>query len=1016
MKGFFKASRAGFAILLAMCMVMSLGSVVSADGSAEISSISTPVATDTGYYSVTISVSGIADGGDATILIYKAGEQIDEDSVKYVNQVPTSEGAATFTAEIPGGSYTVMAGGTGVAPDEGILDANTPPAFEDTEDDVTISEDSAIGTEIGTYTATDYDGDDLTYSLDGDDAESFDIDEETGEVTTAEEFDADEQDEYTFEVWANDGTATSSNCVTVTVTIESVTQTIASLELPSDSQTIKVDGVPTLPTTISYTTTDSDSGDIAIDDWTWDSDPVAVEGIIPADVYTATPDFTLPANLELGDVVVPDFTLTVEKYIVTAFGEIPDEIPAVTGTAQEDLELPNSVEVTFDTEETISIDIEWSCSEGYDPDVEGEYIFVPDVSAYENMFDLDEGLELPSITVILEDDVITITGFEEIAPITDKYVETAQAALGLPEQVEAIYADDSVMLNVIGWTCAAGYNATSTEEQVFTAEVDLGEGYELDEGVDAPTVSVTLKKYAIKADYNFGTKKVSPSDTYEAVIATLPTSVEVEVDGSAESKTVSIIWPEDEPDFPPAMGETISVEGEFVETGLISANGKIVVVVFQTVDTSLGITVDGKSDSVVIVKAGEDALVEASYYDETAEFGFVVTGKDEEADPGDAEFSSDYTYAFGNDVPVHGIRKVTVFVKVDGEITASASVLVIFAASLYDGAVYIDATNEKPTYSALRVNKNAGMTVRAAFRRYDNDPIPNGSTYTVEIRDKNGEVVAQKDLVDGWAAFSAEDLAALSPGPYKVAAILKDSEGVILHEVVKTANIGNIGVWYTSMKTNGKSGNINVNKSKALTHEIAFDDLPYGEELYVGYDVVAYNTTPADKALGDRTTGGYYKYEDIDVSGKGNGAYSIFSLAKKTDSQDFYDFCFGRTIYVRDSVATVCNIELNGSRSCTLAGADTLTVAPVWAVGALRPAGNVSYEYSFYEYDASAPDKRGNLISFGDQTVFTADSDDAITITNTAQTDLSGSANIVVITVLIDGEEDMELQKLFYKN
>lgn len=102
MKSFFKATRAGLVIMLALCMVMSFVTVVSA-ADAVIGNITQTAPTGEGYYTVTVPVSGIETGGDATILIHDTGEVIDKYTIKYVNQEPTTEGAYTFTAILKGG-------------------------------------------------------------------------------------------------------------------------------------------------------------------------------------------------------------------------------------------------------------------------------------------------------------------------------------------------------------------------------------------------------------------------------------------------------------------------------------------------------------------------------------------------------------------------------------------------------------------------------------------------------------------------------------------------------------------------------------------------------------------------------------------------------------------------------------------------------------------------------------------------------------------------------------------------
>ena len=71
--------------------------------------------------------------------------------------------------------------------------ANEPPEFVEPKLEVSITEDTSIGTEIATYTVTDPEDDEISYSmLDSGDAESFQI-SDTGALTTLVQFDYETQ-------------------------------------------------------------------------------------------------------------------------------------------------------------------------------------------------------------------------------------------------------------------------------------------------------------------------------------------------------------------------------------------------------------------------------------------------------------------------------------------------------------------------------------------------------------------------------------------------------------------------------------------------------------------------------------------------------------------------------------------------------------------------------------------------------------------------------------------------------
>ncbi len=84
-----------------------------------------------------------------------------------------------------------------------------------------IPENSPVGTGVGApLTATDQDGDTLTYTLTGDDAASFDIDADTGQLSAREgvAYDYEARTAYTVTVQVSDGGGTSSIAVTVNLT------------------------------------------------------------------------------------------------------------------------------------------------------------------------------------------------------------------------------------------------------------------------------------------------------------------------------------------------------------------------------------------------------------------------------------------------------------------------------------------------------------------------------------------------------------------------------------------------------------------------------------------------------------------------------------------------------------------------------------------------------------------------------------------------------------------------------
>ena len=81
-----------------------------------------------------------------------------------------------------------------------------------------VAEETAPGVDIGDpVTATDEDGDVLTYTLSGTDAGAFKIDSTTGQLRTNAELDYETKSSYTLTITASDGTAEATITVTINV-------------------------------------------------------------------------------------------------------------------------------------------------------------------------------------------------------------------------------------------------------------------------------------------------------------------------------------------------------------------------------------------------------------------------------------------------------------------------------------------------------------------------------------------------------------------------------------------------------------------------------------------------------------------------------------------------------------------------------------------------------------------------------------------------------------------------------
>ena len=110
----------------------------------------------------------------------------------------------------------------------GLTDVNEAPAFSASSATRVVAENSAGGVNVGAaVTATDPDGDTLTYSLSGADASSFEIGNSTGQITTklGETYDFEAKPSYSLTVTATDDGGGLSDSIAVTVNLTEVEET-----------------------------------------------------------------------------------------------------------------------------------------------------------------------------------------------------------------------------------------------------------------------------------------------------------------------------------------------------------------------------------------------------------------------------------------------------------------------------------------------------------------------------------------------------------------------------------------------------------------------------------------------------------------------------------------------------------------------------------------------------------------------------------------------------------------------
>ena len=188
--------------------------------------------------------NGSLTTGATTVTIHKGRV---ESEVLTVNRTPGTSGAVTVNIGVLPGiptdtdpvynfrhhqGYALIKSGTlplviisGIVdPPPPIVDppppTNNPPVFiEGTSTTRTIAEHTLAGVNIGSaVSATDADGDPLTYTLSGTDAAAFRIVSATGQLRTQAALDYETKSVYTVIITASDGSLTDTISVTITVT------------------------------------------------------------------------------------------------------------------------------------------------------------------------------------------------------------------------------------------------------------------------------------------------------------------------------------------------------------------------------------------------------------------------------------------------------------------------------------------------------------------------------------------------------------------------------------------------------------------------------------------------------------------------------------------------------------------------------------------------------------------------------------------------------------------------------
>ena len=898
MRGFSKAARTVLALVLALCMVLSVVSV-SADETTSAGFVAAAaVRLEDGYYSVSGTVSGII-GEYATILVYN-GDAPANETIKYANQAAVTSGAATFNMEVPHGDYTVKAGGSGVTAATGSISANTAPVFNDVLGSVDLKTAAVDNVVVEAFGATDVDGDELTYTITaGDDNGYFKV---VGSALKIAALPA--VGNYSLTVQAADGyqgTATA----TVSVTVTDSTPLITGYVNP-DNKNITDAETFTVPTTVT-------------------------------------------AHISGAEDVVLNATFT----------SVPEYVAGQEGT----------------------------------------YSFTGAVNT--EGYKVAEGVAAPTFTLTVSKSATVITSFKPIEAITAK-VGTAQADLGLPAEITGLDAAGTEYKFAATWS--GDYNADVAAAYTFTAAYELGNGFVAGEGLAAPTISVTVNKYAITS-IDTTVLYISADDDYASLA--LPKTVKAAYEGGTID--VSVTWPEEAEGWQNGIEGTVAIS-EADAAKVENKDNLKAKAEFKIISDVVAITANGMTNSYVFTITGKDTTFKAVY--DAAEgavvkYAFVVTNVGETASPDNAAWQDEATFAYGKDRADEAVEIITVFVKVNDVIIGSASIRDYKAKALGKGSVYINSAKEG--HSALRVSNKGALNVTADFTYYNDANYAFDGTWTCEVygsADSSTPIVTCTNVSKdkGAATFKADDISALADRskPYRVVVTYSD-ETVGTISARRTAYVSDLGLWYNTFTVNDNRGAVIMSSKRDNNIKFTLDTLDGNDTVYTGYKFENYQSPVSDGV--ELNANGITSEFKVDANAIANGTYTLYAIANKSANQNYYDLAFGKTVYVRDSVVPVCNIRINGSAYCMVdKDATDITFAPYLA-DEIRMVNAVTYEYEFYDMD-------GNKLEIS-STPVSGNTEEGIKVSGDELNKFKFK-NKVVLKAYVEGKLDKTIEKIVY--
>ena len=492
-------------------------------------------------------LSASLTGGDFTIS-WTALSGVDEYEVQWRidgsgnawEALPTVQGAnATYTPM--GGSqcsstyeFRVRAHGDGFThpthwgPESAPASVDTqscPPEFDEASYAFDVTEDASVNDAVGTVSATDSDGDDVSYSITaGNTGSVFAIDDETGEITVAVALDHETTGSYTLTVEAEDDSG-QKDTVTVTITVTDVEEAPefdeASYAFDVAEDTAVDDAVGTVSATdpddgdaMSYSITAGNTGSaFAIDDETGE---ITVAAALD---HETTEEYTLTVEAEDDSGLTDTVTVTIT---VTGVAEAPefDEAGYAFDVA-EDAAVDDVVGTVSATDPDDGDTVSYSITAG---NTESGFTIEDETGDIKVAAALDyETTEEYTLTVEAEDD----SGLTDTVTVTITVTDVAEA----PEFDEAGYAfdvaEDAAVDDVVGTVSATDPDDGDTVSYSITAG-NTGSVFTIEDETGDIKVAAALD-YETTENYTLTVEAEDDSGLTDTVAVTITVTDVVEV-------------------------------------------------------------------------------------------------------------------------------------------------------------------------------------------------------------------------------------------------------------------------------------------------------------------------------------------------------------------------------------------------------------------------------------------------------------------------------------------------------